>query len=73
MVTKIVQLAPRQGAGAVPLPPDVWQAQIDLRLAGIERLMRRLEWQVWALVLGGCGMLLVELFDRLAKHGGIGG
>ena len=65
MREKIVSLkvAPREG----PKPPaqDAWHGQIDARLSGIERLMRRLEWQVWALVGGATGLLGLEMLRHL--------
>ncbi|SEM44077.1 hypothetical protein SAMN04488003_101124 [Loktanella fryxellensis] len=40
---------------------DAWHAQVTCHLAGIERLMRRLEWQVWALACGAAGTLVVQV------------
>ena len=67
MRDKIVSLkvAPRTD----PKPEaDAWHGQIDARLSGIERLMRRLEWQVWALVCGAGGLLALEILRHLAAR-----
>ena len=65
MREKIVSLKVAPRADQKP-PVDVWQGQIDARLSGIERLMRRLEWQVWALVCGAGGLLVLEMLRHLA-------
>lgn len=67
MREKIVSLkvAPR----ADPKPQtDVWHGQIDARLSGIERLMRRLEWQIWGLVCGASGLLGLEILRHLTAR-----
>ena len=67
MREKIVSLkvAPRTD----PKPQaDVWHGQIDARLSGIERLMRRLEWQVWGLVCGASGLLGLEILRHLTAR-----
>ncbi len=68
MREKIVSLkvAPREGPR--PVAQDVWHGQIDARLSGIERLMRRLEWQVWGLVCGASGLLGLEILRHLTAQ-----
>lgn len=66
MREKIVSLKVAPRGDPPPSASDVWQAQINARLSGIERLMRRLEWQVWALVCGATGLLGLEMLRHLA-------
>lgn len=68
MREKIVSLRVAPRAEPKPAPADVWHGQINARLAGIERLMRRLEWQVWGLVCGAGGLLGLEILRHLAAR-----
>lgn len=66
MRDRIVSLKVAPRVDPPPNAADIWQGQINLRLTGIERLMRRLEWQVWALVCGATGLLVLEMLRHLA-------
>ena len=66
MRDRIVSLKVAPRTDPPPTATDVWQGQINLRLTGIERLMRRLEWQVWALVCGATGLLVLEMLRHVA-------
>ncbi len=68
MREKIVSLKIAPRTDPKPGATDVWHGQIAARLAGIERLMRRLEWQVWALVCGGTALLLLEVLRHLPRR-----
>ncbi|MFZ3582336.1 hypothetical protein ACOI1H_09230 [Loktanella sp. DJP18] len=68
MREKIVSLRVAPRAEPKPAPAEVWHGQINARLSGIERLMRRLEWQVWGLVCGATGLLVLEVLNRLASQ-----
>ena len=66
MQDKVVQI---RGKGQVPYAPpvtDFWFAQVDARLDQIERMVRRLEWQVWMVVCGSAALLLIEILRILS-------
>ena len=65
MRDKIVPLAVRPKLVPKVNAVDIWHAQISDRLAGIERMMRRLEWQVWGLVCGAGGLLVLEILRHV--------
>lgn len=63
---KVVQMH-KDGAGPIRPPvTDFWFAQVDVRLGQIERMVRRLEWQVWLLVCGSAALLLIEVLRTLS-------
>ena len=63
---KVVQMRPN--AVSPPHSPvtDFWFAQVDVRLGRIEKMIRRLEWQVWAIVCGSAALLLIEALRTLS-------
>ena len=66
MQDKIVQLTDKAGRAKAPPVTDFWFARVDLRLGQIERMVRRLEWQVWVLVCASAAMLLIEVLRILS-------
>ncbi|WP_386681402.1 hypothetical protein [Loktanella sp. R86503] len=67
MREKIVKLTVTPRGDGPVRGEDPWQAQIGARLSGIERLLRRLEWQVWGLACGASGLLVLEILRHLAR------
>ncbi len=65
MRDKIVPLPTRPRSIAPTPAHDGWHDQINRRLAGIEHLIRRLEWQVWGVACGAAGLLLLDTLHRL--------
>lgn len=57
----VVQMRGTENAPYKPPVTDFWFAQVDLRLDQIERMVRRLEWQVWIIVCGTAALLLIEI------------
>jgi len=51
-----------------PPPPvsDFWFAQVDVRLVRIELMVSRLEWQIWLIVCGCAGLLVLEIVKALS-------
>ena len=66
MREKIVKLTVAPRSDAPVRGDDPWNTQIGARLSGIERLLRRLEWQVWGLACGASGLLVLEILRHLA-------
>ena len=66
MREKIVALKVAPRGDPPPGARDVWQGRIDARLIGIERLLRRLEWQVWGMACGATGLLVLDVLRHLA-------
>ena len=60
MDDKVITL---RGQRRAPPPPasDFWFAQVDLRLGRIESIIARLAWQVWIVVCGCAGLLVIEI------------
>lgn len=51
-----------------PIPePSPWFAPIEHRIAQIERLLDRLEWQVWLVMCGVAAVILIEVLNILDK------
>jgi hypothetical protein len=44
---------------------DFWFAQVDVRLGRIEKMVKRLEWQIWLIVCGAAGLLFLEIMQLL--------
>ncbi|WP_249219228.1 hypothetical protein [Loktanella sp. SALINAS62] len=57
----------RRPTAEVPQNADIWHDQINRRLAGIERMLRRLEWQVWALCCGAGAPLILHFLHILPR------
>ncbi|RYH03379.1 hypothetical protein EU805_06550 [Salipiger sp. IMCC34102] len=68
MSDKIVDLKPRGAERPAVRPAEVWHCQVNLRLTRIERMLRRLEWQIWVMLCGGCVLIGSGLVDWLAGH-----
>ncbi|WP_056031632.1 hypothetical protein [Loktanella sp. 3ANDIMAR09] len=68
MPDKVVTLKNRVVQPVLPQAADVWHAQINQRLAAIERMLRRLEWQIWALCCGAMAVLGLHLAQFLQVH-----
>lgn len=66
MSNKIVDIKGRPRANQKSPVPDFWFAQIDLRLGRIESMVTRLEWQVWVIVCGAFGLLVLEIVQAIA-------
>ncbi|MBR2655138.1 MAG: hypothetical protein IKD58_01380 [Loktanella sp.] len=64
MQTKIVALRHPQR----PPPPvsDFWFAHVDQRLGRIECIIARLAWQIWIVVCGCAGLLVLEIVKALS-------
>ena len=45
--------------------PDLWFAQVDLRLSKIEDMVARLERQVWTFVYAAGALVVIEVFRAL--------
>ena len=65
MSQKVVTLKRRAGTAPPVQSSDIWHHQINLRLSQIERMLKRLEWQVWTLLCGGSAVVAVSFIDRL--------
>ncbi|WP_368346322.1 hypothetical protein [Pelagovum sp. HNIBRBA483] len=60
-----------RGGGDGPVT-DFWLATVDVRLSRIERMMERMERQVWALAAVAGGLLLVDLMRMILQlRGGL--
>ena len=61
-----------RGKRAAPAPvPDFWFAQVDVRLSRIELMVTRLEWQIWLIVCGAAGLLVLEIVKILKTAPGV--
>ena len=51
-----------------PQPPaqDFWFAHVDLRLCRIETTLTRLAWQIWCVVCGCAGLLVLEIISIIS-------
>ncbi len=70
MGSKIVDL---QGKPCPSEPPPVshfWFAQVDVRLGRIEFMVTRLERQMWLVVCGCAGLLILEIIKALSGGSG---
>ena len=65
MANKVVDIKSRTARGPGLQAAEVWHCQINLRLAQIERQIKRLEWQLWALLCGGATFAVLGLIDRV--------
>jgi len=65
---KVVQIRPTPYSAAQSPVTDFWFAQVDVRLGRIEKMIRRLEWQVWAIVCGSAALLLIEALRTLTPN-----
>lgn len=66
MTEKIVEL--KAGRRATdPLPdPAPWFPPLEARVSQIERMVARLEWQVWIILCGVAALVVLAILDRLA-------
>lgn len=63
MTDKVVTM---KGTAREPAPqplPTAWHAHVDLRLERIERMISRLEWQVWISVCGLTAIFVLTLLQ----------
>lgn len=67
MNENVVDLAVRSRLAASVPVTDFWFAQVDARLSRIERIIRRLEWQVIMMISGIAALLLIEIL-RVWTH-----
>lgn len=70
MRPKIVPL-PRPAPAPVPQADTdaaLWPERIAARLTGIERLVRRLEWQIWGFACGALALLLLDLLQTAPRR-----
>ena len=65
MPNKVVTLKTRPNTPAAVAAAEVWHGEINQRLATIERILRKLEWQVWTLFCGGLTLMALYVVDRL--------
>ncbi len=68
MDNKIVAITGRNHAEDPPPVTDFWFAQLDVRLGKIEFMVARLEWQIWLIVCGAVGVLVLEIIQALAAN-----
>ncbi len=64
----VVDLSTKAPHTHQPPVTDFWFAQVEVRLGRIERIIKRLEWQIWMLVCGAGALLFLELIQRLAPQ-----
>jgi hypothetical protein len=70
MGSKIVDITGQPRADTPPPVSDFWFAQVDVRLGRIECMVSRLEWQIWLIVCGCAGVLVLEIVGALAGRTG---
>lgn len=68
MENKVVEIAERQQPHDQPPVSDFWFAHLDVRLGKIEFMVARLESQVWLIVCGALGMLVLEIIQTIAAN-----
>lgn len=66
MDSKIVDLKGQPREDLRPPISDFWFAQVDVRLGRIEFMVSRLEWQIWFIVCGCAGLLILEIVNALS-------
>jgi uncharacterized membrane protein len=66
-LVEMTRQARESGAGPVT---DFWLATVDMRLSRIERMMERLERQVWVLAAVAGGLMMLELLRALIEMRG---
>ena len=66
MPNKVVNLKTRPLTPAAAASAEVWHGEINQRLATIERILRKLEWQIWTLFCGGTTLAALYIIDRVA-------
>lgn len=65
MANKIIDIKGRPRPEQTPPVSDFWFAQLDVRLGKIEFMVARLEWQIWLIVCGAFGLLVLEIIQAL--------
>ena len=63
MTDKVVEIVERRQQARGTKEPEFWPAQVDIRLSRIEVMITRLEWQIWLIVCGGAGILILEVIE----------
>lgn len=61
MEPKVVEMDGNPRREGPPPVSDFWFAQVDVRLGRIEFMVTRLEWQIWLIVCGCAGLLVLRL------------
>ena len=69
MNDNIVDLKTRPAPPRGEMSTEVYTAQVDLRLTAIERVLSRLELQVWVIV---CAVFALCLFNLIASFAPMG-
>lgn len=65
MDPKVVDISGKPRPAGAPVP-DFWFAQVDVRLGRIEFMVTRLERQIWMIVCGCAGLLILEIVKALS-------
>ena len=68
MPNKVVSIKKGADLPAMAISAEVWHGEINQRLATIERILRKLEWQVWSLFCGGATVAVLYLIDQISTR-----
>ena len=68
MSEKVIRLDRMKPSAEMLAHPERWFALVDARLGRIERIVNHLVWQVWLIVCGAAGLMLIEVLRLLAPH-----
>lgn len=66
MTDKVVPLSTKESRIARLPVNDFWFAQVDVRLGRVERMLTRVEWQIWVIVFASAGLMAFEILAVLA-------